>query len=326
MIIARIIPHAGLGNQMFMYAAGLSAAVRIGTELRIGAWDFDNNQFGEETRPYELKNFPMITEQQASFRELLKICPGQILMNLLCYKRIKRGDIFRRAIRHFLGKLRLIPVLGSSEGRRFPYPFRTMRAYIQRSSSLQEFERIPDNTLLIGYWESEKYFAGIADTVRRKFTFSPECFKTELSEKIRSCNSAAIHIRMGDKAQKDSFLRCSDERYIKLAIEKLSSLTENPSFFVFSDNMEWCRKNLPLIHDAEYTFAEGGTPIQDMAMMSICRHVIIGPSTFSWWAAWLNESPGKIVIAPDLNLWYKTECFNPNNKKPLLPERWIKIQ
>lgn len=70
---------------------------------------------------------------------------------------------------------------------------------------------------------------------------------------------------------------------------------------------------------------EGQTPPQDMALMSLCRHVIMGPSTFSWWGAWLNEYPGKIVIAPDLNLWYKG-AFNLEEKKYLLPERWIKIQ
>ena len=321
MIIARIIPHAGLGNQMFMYAAGLSLSQRLGTELRLGAWDFENNQFGEDVRPYQLANFPEITERNASFGELLRTCPGQIIINLLCYKRIKRRDIFRRLVRGLMRRLRLIP--HTITGAKPPY---FSRVYIQKSGGYcPEFETLPDNIMISGSWESEKYFASISDLVRRKFTFSHECFNTELSEKIKNCNSVALHVRRGDKAYLDWSLP-SDERYIRLAIEKILSLTENPSFFVFSDDTEWCRKNLPLIHDSEYTFVEGQTPPQDMAAMSLCRHVIMGPSTFSWWGAWLNEYPGKIVIAPDVNLWYKAGHYNPEARKDLLPERWIKIQ
>lgn len=234
MIITRIIPGAGLGNQMFMYAAGLSAASRLNTELKLGAADFAVST--NKDRPYHLNCFPEITEPFASFSETFRICPGQALIEYLKIDRpLKELGIFKEVIKLSLSLLRH----GSYKPR--------------YSSYSQDFLNVKDNTLLIGYWESEKIFADIADTLRRKFTFSPECFSPELSAKVKACNSVAIHVRMGDKAQKGSNFYCSDERYIKLAIEKLLSLTENPSFFVFSDNTEWCRKNLPLIHDAEYT-------------------------------------------------------------------------
>ena len=95
--------------------------------------------------------------------------------------------------------------------------------------------------------------------------------------------------------------------YLKSALPKLESLTDKPEYFVFSDNTDWCRKNLPQIHEAEYTFIEGQTPPQDMALMTQCKHVIMGPSTFSWWGAWLNNNPNKIVLAPDRKInmsWY----------------------
>ena len=320
MIITRIIPHAGLGNQMFMYAAGLSAATRLGTVLRLCSKDFDNNQFGEDKRPYELGHFPDITEKQASFGELVKTCPGQVIINLLCYRRIKRGDIFRRTLRKAVNK--------SGLGADFDIggtPSRLSRLYVQQTSGYSpEFEKIPDDTMISGYWESEKYFDRCADLVRRKFTFPAESFSPELSEKVRRCNSVAIHVRRGDKTYLAAPLP-SDGKYIRHAIEKISRLTENPSFFVFSDDMEWCRKNLPLIYDAEYTFVEGQTPLQDMALMTLCRHVVMGPSTFSWWGAWLTEKPGKIVIAPDVKLWYKPGAYSPEERKDLLPERWVKI-
>ena len=87
----------------------------------------------------------------------------------------------------------------------------------------------------------------------------------------------------------------------------MTSLTDNPEFFVFSDDIEWCKENMHKVHEAEYHFIEDQTPAQDMALMSICRHVIMGASTFSWWGAWLNENPKKIIIAPDRKTsldWY----------------------
>ena len=65
--------------------------------------------------------------------------------------------------------------------------------------------------------------------------------------------------------------------------------------------------------------------------MTICNHVITGPSTFSWWGAWLNENPNKIIIAPDINLWYREGyregawCSVLEVRQYLLPPEWIKI-
>ena len=297
-----------MGNQMFMYAAGLAAAVRLNTELKLGASDY--SAVTRKDRPYCLDCFPQITEPFAEFRETFRICPGEAVAEYLLIERLaKELGIFKEIL-----KLSLRVVTYSYGSYKQPKIF-----------SPSDFLNIKDNIVLIGFWESEKFFADIAGTVRRKFTFSPECFDPQLSERVKTCNSVAVHVRRGDKASKKDKFFCSDGRYIKLAIEKLLSLTENPSFFVFSDDIEWCRKNLPLIHDAEYYFVEGRTPSQDMALMSLCRHVIMGPSTFSWWGAWLNEYPGKIVIAPDINFWYKPGSYSPGNHKDLLPERWIKI-
>ena len=317
MIITRILPHAGLGNQMFMYAAGLALSQKLGAELRLGAWDFGTNTFGDEVRPYHLSLFPKITERDASKRELLKICPAQIISNAVFYKPLRKEHIFRRAVvkaLHILGMTADLPV-----GKK-PSPL--VRLYVQKSRLYwPEFWDIPDGTMITGYWESEKYFAPYADTVRRKFTFPDDCYDPSLSAKIRACNSVAIHVRRGDKTYLED-VSASDGRYIWQAIQALLSRTDNPSFFVFSDDIAWCRKNLPMIHEADYTFVEGQTPMQDMALMSLCRHVIMGPSTFSWWGAWLTESPGKIIIAPDVSLWYKSGL---EDRKDLLPERWLKI-
>jgi hypothetical protein len=60
---------------------------------------------------------------------------------------------------------------------------------------------------------------------------------------------------------------------------------------------------------------------EQMLLMSLCNHNIIANSTFSWWGAYLNDNPGKIVCYPE-------HWFMPEVKKDvtdLFEEDWIKI-
>ena len=310
MIIVRI--NSGMGNQMFQYAAGLAVASRLKTELLLERSAFNSSK--RDDRPYFLGCFPAITEPEASFSQIWKISKR---MALVCFimnlpgtkaKPGKRRYIFRRAI----NKLNCM----------IPDKSVYLPSYFSYSP---DFENVPDNTCMMGYWESWKIFAGIEDIVRDKFKFAPECFSSELSDKVRSCNSAAVHVRRGDKTSAQSFF-ASDSRYLKNAMTKITALAGSTKFFVFSDDIDWCKTNLPQIYDAEYTFIEGRTPAQDMALMTQCKHVILAPSSFSWWGAYLNDNPHKIVIAPDISLWYKPGRYDPNDRKHLLPPEWIKIR
>ncbi|MBQ7577415.1 MAG: alpha-1,2-fucosyltransferase [Synergistaceae bacterium] len=314
MIITCIIPYAGIGNQMFMYAGGLAAAQRLNAKLALAPRSFDN--VTREGRPYQLNNFPAITENFASFWEFWKISPRNAILDFMdyhySYTSIKRYQLFRRLMRKILLKC-----CAHSSSKKIYKP--------SYSSYSPEFENIQDNTYMIGYWESEKIFSNISDLVRKKFKFADSCFNPELTAKIKSCNSVALHVRRSDKLNHEWHWG-SNENYIRAAIEKIYSLTDNPEFFVFSDDIDYCRENLPKIYpDAKYNFISQ-TPAQDMALITICKHVITAPSTFSWWGAWLNENPRKIIIAPDINLWYKD--LTPEiiaDRKYLLPESWIKI-
>lgn len=232
MIIVRIIPFAGMGNQMFMYAAGLSAAVRLKTDLRLGAWNFDSHT--STNRLYQLSCFSAITEKNATFSETWRISPKVALIMLISgKKRIRRRYIFRFLLREAISKI--APAKGIYAPR-----------YLSYSS---EFESIPDNSYIVGYWESEKIFAGIKDMIRTKFTFGQEYFDPQLSAKIRGCNSVALHVRRGDRARMGIG---STEGYISQAIAKMNSCTHAPKYFVFSDDIDWCKKTLPQIYDTNY--------------------------------------------------------------------------
>ena len=72
--------------------------------------------------------------------------------------------------------------------------------------------------------------------------------------------------------------------------------------------------------DIEYS--EGRNEVEDLEYMSSCSHNIICNSTFSWWGAWLNQNPDKIVISPQANEWFGSGNAHLNTKD-LLCEGWL---
>ena len=89
---------------------------------------------------------------------------------------------------------------------------------------------------------------------------------------------------------------------------------------VFSDDIDWCKKNLSHLND-NIVFVEGNKDYEDLFMMSYCDHNIISNSSFSWWSAWLNFNPHKMVIAP--KNWFGP--MGPKDVQDLIPESFIKI-
>lgn len=94
---------------------------------------------------------------------------------------------------------------------------------------------------------------------------------------------------------------------------------KNPEFFVFSDDPEWCKTNLKIENAKYITWNSGSEAYRDMQLMSLCKHNIIANSSFSWWAAYLNDNLKKIVISP--SKWKN----NMDGTRDLIPEKWIKI-
>ncbi|KKR46243.1 MAG: Glycosyl transferase family 11, partial [Parcubacteria group bacterium GW2011_GWC1_40_13] len=76
--------------------------------------------------------------------------------------------------------------------------------------------------------------------------------------------------------------------------------TNNPTFFVFSDEMDYVRKNLYFPENTHFVSNSNIKDYEELVLMSKCSHNIIANSSFSWWGAWLNQNPNKIVIAPKI--------------------------
>ncbi len=181
-----------------------------------------------------------------------------------------------------------------------------------------------DDLAYDGYFNTSKYFEDIADLIRADFKLK-EIYRStlppELIEKIKASQSVSVHIRRGDYARLDAvkkFHGLCDLDYYERAAKLIQTKLTNPIFFIFSDDINWCKNNLHL--KAEMIFMAERENYQDLYLMSLCWHNIIANSTFSWWGAWLNDNPNKIVIAP------KRWLVNPQiETTDLLPDNWLKI-
>jgi hypothetical protein len=183
----------------------------------------------------------------------------------------------------------------------------------------------PSSIYLDGYWQSWRYFADIESTIRDEFVFRQPLVgpNFELATRIGEKNAVSLHIRRGDYAQNAKTLAthglCPLE-YYEEAIANIDRAVDDPLFFIFSDDMAWVQANLAIKHPHQFvTHNRGAESYNDMRLMSLCKHHIIANSSFSWWGAWLNPDPEKIVIAP--RRWFAKDI----NTDDLIPESWVRL-
>lgn len=142
-------------------------------------------------------------------------------------------------------------------------------------------------------------------------------------EQIKNTESVSLHYRRTDylKSRVANVMgACTDEYYEK-AVDTIAEKLNKPlTLFIFSDDPKWVKENVKFNHDTIVVDINSGKRgYYDFELMKNCKHNIIANSSFSWWAAWLNENPEKIVIAP--KIWMK----NIESDYDLMPEEWIRI-
>jgi hypothetical protein len=273
-----IFIRGGLGNQMFQYALGLNLAKKNKTELAIDA-TFLHDRFPRPQftyRTYDLDVFDI----HPRFTTLSKISgavpiPG-VWLGL---------DLGLVSAGNALGIQKLV---------------REKTPLVFDPAVLEAGRR----TVLWGFWQSEKYFTDIANEVRAAFRFRRpfEGEAARLAEKIASCNSVSLHVRRGDyllpKYRKE--YGDTDTVYYDRALAYVAERSASSTIFVFSDDIAWCRENLKLPFPAVYVddASRGPKSAFHLELMSLCENNIITNSSFSWWGAWLNRNPKKIVVAP----------------------------
>ena len=325
MIIVRLM--GGLGNQMFQYAAAKTTAKRLRTDLLLDLGWYDEMRGSERSFALDCFKLP---EKIARFKDVMRLFPGRAVCDCLHKNEYSRLHIkFSRVVTSYMKKLKLLPqedFLYSKHNETLFVPIRLSRVYVQKAPYYtSDFIDITDDTYMIGFWESEKFWSDCEKDISLYFSFDISLYEHPLLNKIREMQSVSIHIRRGDKSIEGSAHLASNLSYIKSAIQIIESKVL-PTFFIFSDDINWCKEHLPpILRKTPYSFVEnlGNSQVaRDLFLITQCKHNIVGPSTFSWWGAWLNANPEKIVIAPHETLWYK----NAEGRYDLLPQDWIIIK
>jgi hypothetical protein len=187
---------------------------------------------------------------------------------------------------------------------------------------------------LVGFWQSDKYFKGDAALIRQAFSFK-NTYKNPhdpaLLSKILQEDSVCVHVRRADYLLPDDTKGFVGLAYYQAAVALIRAKLATPRLFVFSDDIEWCRKTLRFLDPAVFVaHADTATPhaADDFYLMSQCRHFVIANSTYSWWAAWLGMERNGLVLAP--KRWYRWEESADDQEsylssRDLIPEGWVRI-
>ncbi len=176
-----------------------------------------------------------------------------------------------------------------------------------------------ENIYLDGFFQCESYFKEYRPDLLKQFTpcYSPDSAYIRMLNRIKTCNSVAIHVRRGDfRTSSHPYHYLLPEAYYRKAIAYIKERIESPEFFWFAEDYEWIHETF----GSEKDFCFAGTPsengdINDMMLMKHCKHIITANSTFSWWAAWLNEQENAIRIVPD----------KPFITEGSIPDSWVKL-
>ncbi len=191
-----------------------------------------------------------------------------------------------------------------------------------------KFGLLPNDTFIRGYFCSEKYFSQVSDelaiTIRGAISKTPNLSNEQLEclDSIDSQETVSIHVRRGDYVSNqdyNQFFGTCDTGYYNAAKHAVEALcSHDVRYVVFSDEIEWAKKNLELPKNTIYmNLNTGEQNYLDLLFMARCKHNILANSTFSWWAGLCNLNPEKIVIGP--SGWFKT-----NYRETSGPGAWIK--
>jgi Glycosyl transferase family 11 len=298
MVIVRIT--GGLGNQLFMYAAGRRLALHHATPLKL-----DISGYGTYlTRLYHLDQFHLAQdlaspEDIARFKSAPSQAPkrkrAQLRWNPFAARRSEAdgGCVFQA---------------GDSLA----------------GTYLPEILRTPRDVYLDGYWQSEQYFKPVEQVIRGDLRFRSELAGDNLAtaQQISGVAAVSLHIRRGDYATNrnlSEILGLLPLEYYHRAIERIAATVAAPHFFVFSDDPGWAKDNLRIGFPASFVCHNGpAAPHEDLRLMSLCRYHITANSSLSWWGAWLCENSAKTIIAPER--WFLKVPMS-----DIVPAGWIRL-
>lgn len=176
---------------------------------------------------------------------------------------------------------------------------------------------------LEGVFQNEKYFIEIRDILLKEYTLTTESEKFKESKKyIKNIESVALHIRRGDYVTNplaNAYHRVLDLTYFKTAYEEIvTKIGKDFTLLIYTDDIQWAEQNITFHDQTQVMSKLAFGPSEEILLMSYSNHIIISNSSYSWWSAWLNQNPNKIVISPHKWTAKNVEC-------DIIPSTWIKI-
>jgi hypothetical protein len=285
-VIARLA--GGLGNQLFMYAFNKAMAERNGVPLKL-----DVTGGFMRDRTYQRTHL------------LNQILPPELPASRWESRLFPLGHTLRKLDRKLNARLPL--------ARRYYVQERTL-SFDPEIRNL----KIVRPTVFNGYWQAPQYFDDLNPDMAALIRF-PEHLTAPLKGevgKIRSANAVCLAIRRYEEVPKPKH-HILQLDYFQQAMARIEEAVDNPHYFVFAQDMNWARTHIKSRHPV--TFAQEkdlhAGVIQDLYLMTQCRHYILSNSSLHWWAAWLNPSPEKTVIAPAKG-WPNAD---------MLPKGWLQL-
>lgn len=255
-MILYVYLQGGLGNQMFQYAAGLSA----------------------------LKEYPQFTDLRLD------------------------GSFYTNQERKV--------IVNGMTGRGFDLDLFNIK--------YNTIEEAPEGaTMLQGWFQNLEEFSNVEDEVRKQFTFAKP-FDGKIKHLHDNINnhSVSIHVRRGDFINNPTAYVHNEHmgpEYYRKAMDVMEDIYDNITYYVFSEDIEWCRENIKndkhpvVLVDDDYS---GDRDSGHLYLMQACENHIIANSTYSWWAAFLGQS--KVTVGP--KKWFTNESGS-----KIMLDNWIKL-
>jgi hypothetical protein len=290
MIIVSI--KGGLGNQLFQYAIGLQLSKNNNCKLYLDLSWYKNNT----------------TDTPRKF--------------MLDYFNLE----YEIATEHEIGKIKgLNSILGKIKNRLENYflPIEKRKHIVELNHCFNEkILSLKGDVYLEGTWMNEKYFLNVADQIKKMYSKKPilhEYYK-EIEGNIRDKNAFCVHIRRGDYVSNPSTLKYHGLVPFEYYLNSMSLILKSNNdaeFYFFSDDIDWVKSCISDKSNCTFVSKDfHDSDIQEFYLMSLCKGQIIANSTFSWWAAWLNTHPEKVVYAP--KRWSKHIL----NSQDIIPISW----
>ena len=295
-IIAKI--SEGLGNQLFMYANAYAISKKFDLNLCLDPY---SGYYKNNIRSFMLNNFNISS----------KIAPSEWIFsnnyrNLI--KKIKiKCDFFKKK-KSFLFESK-------------------DKNKLTKFSSIK-LDNFNDKIYIDGNFESEKYFLDYRNDLLNQFSFKKDMSNNKYLDIIRKHNVVSISVRqnryserMNNKFDQHSISKSQDfvaktVDYIYQSIKFIKSKVHNPKFLLWSNDFTGLEKYFPT-NEFLYVINPEDKILNDFYLLTQCKYFIVGPSTFSWWGAWLSNNESKICIRP--------KNINPSNNLDFWPESWISI-